>query len=90
MERIKDTSTVKILLALYNEGELYTEQLARKAGLSLRHTKRVLPVMVEEGIIEQYQQKNKNYYKLTDKGMALAWGLSNPDALADLYRKRKP
>lgn len=89
MERVRETSTVKILFALYEHGDLYTEELARKAELSLRHTKRVLPNIIREKLIEQYQKKNKNYYKLTEKGEAIAWGLVNPDALVDLCEKEE-
>ena len=95
MEVVRKISTVRILSALYNqkEKELYTTELARKTNLSLRHIDRVLPKMLEEGLIEVYQKNNKKYYKLTDKGRALAFALNNLDdlvkLLADSYLKEE-
>lgn len=87
MESLREIAVAKVLLLLYRKGKLYTTELAKQPeySLSWRHLNRILPSMVQEGLVKVEMISNKKYYSLTEKGEALGWALLNPNALADLY-----
>ena len=72
-------------MALYRRGRLYSVEIQRETELSLRHLNNVLPEMVKDDFVVFDIEKNKKYYRLTTKGAALAYALTNPDGLAALY-----
>jgi DNA-binding PadR family transcriptional regulator len=91
MESLREVAVARVLLLLYKKKKLYTTELAKQDeySISWRHLHRILPSMVQEGLVKTELVRNKKYYSLTEKGEALAWALLNPDALADLYRKEE-
>jgi DNA-binding HxlR family transcriptional regulator len=86
MESLREVAVAKVLLLLYKKGKLYTTELAKQPEytLSWRHLNRILPSMIQDGLVKADVVGNKKFYSLTVKGKALAWALSNPDGLAAL------
>jgi DNA-binding MarR family transcriptional regulator len=89
MESLTRKSIGKVMKTLYEKGELYASQLAREAGITVRHLDRILPRLAQDSLIEYYKERGKKYCKLTEKGEALVWALLNPDVLTDLYKGEK-
>jgi DNA-binding PadR family transcriptional regulator len=89
---LEESIEARILKCLYSfemKGRpetAYKREIARGVKVSERAAYTYLQTLTRKGLIEVSEQKGiQRFYKLTDKGRAMAWALLNPDALAALY-----
>ena len=88
MQSLRGTAVAKVVVTLSKYGELHLSDLCRKSEVAYAHLYRVLPTILEDGIAETYMRKNRKYYRLTDKGRALASALGGPEELAIIFGEK--
>jgi DNA-binding MarR family transcriptional regulator len=84
MESLTKRAVVKVMKVLYSKKRLYASQIARELDLTVRHLDRILPKMVQDGLIREYRERNRKYCELTERGKSLLWALNNLDDLTAL------
>ena len=86
MESLRNTAVAKVVTTLSKYGRLHLSDLCRKSEVAYAHLYRVLPAIVRDKLAEAYVEKNRKYYRLTEKGRALARAFEHPEELPALSK----
>lgn len=85
---------LRILQYLYERSEAdktrpYLTEIARDLGTTKAMISNNINKLEKKGLIESEKKGPLKFYKISEMGKALTWGLLNPDALADLYEEEE-